>query len=66
MSRQHNTPYIVINDTSHALRPVENVFKETWLQDFIFTHSESLPIAEIEPVLSSWSYDDLEKAIRAT
>ena len=121
MSCQHNKPYIVINDVAHPLQPVEDVFKETWLQDFIFKHSESLPIAEIEPVfgplipvcrelrtkagpidnlfinkmglltlvecklwknpearrevvgqildyakeISSWSYDDLEAAIRA-
>lgn len=52
MSRQHSNPYVVTNGASIPLERVE-LFKEAWLQRFIFEHCEALPIAEIEPVFGS-------------
>jgi hypothetical protein len=49
MSRQHTAPYIVSGSTSQPLKLDHDEFNESWLQEFIFTHGEALPIAEIEP-----------------
>jgi hypothetical protein len=49
MSRQHTTPYIVTGKITRPLKPVENAFREDWLQEFIFSHHHVLPINEIEP-----------------
>jgi hypothetical protein len=49
MSRQHATPYIVTEKVTRPLKPDEDAFKEDWLQEFIFTHYQALPINEIEP-----------------
>jgi hypothetical protein len=49
MTRQHSSPYLVTGSGSQPLALVHDVFDETWLQEFIFAHSEALPIAEIEP-----------------
>jgi hypothetical protein len=49
MSRQHTAPYIVSGNTSQPLKLDHDEFNEPWLQEFIFTHSEALPIADVEP-----------------
>ncbi len=49
MTRQHTQPYIVRDDVSQPLVQLHDAFNETWLQEFIFAHSETLPILEIEP-----------------
>jgi hypothetical protein len=49
MSRQHTTPYLVTDSASQPLKLDHTAFNEMWLQDFVFSHSDALPIAEIEP-----------------
>src|ERR1700730_8718490 len=48
MSRQHSNPYLVTSGADFRLERIEP-FREARLQQFIFEHSEALPIAEIEP-----------------
>lgn len=50
MKRQHVRPYLVIHEAMHRLEYIDSAFDESWLQDFIFTHPEVVPVAEIEPV----------------
>jgi hypothetical protein len=52
MSRQHTTPYIVTDSTSQPLKLEHTAFNEMWLQEFVFTHGDALPISEIEPAFS--------------
>ena len=49
MNRQHKTPYLVIDKQFNKLLPATDVFDEGWLQNFIFTHHQAIPIDEIEP-----------------
>lgn len=49
MSRQFSTPYIVKQGVVYQLIPVANDFDENWLQNFIFTHHQAIPLNEIEP-----------------
>lgn len=53
MSRQHSAPYLVADSEGVALRVLEGAFNEAWLQEFVFRHSEALPISEIEPIFGS-------------
>jgi len=48
MPRQHSAPYLLTGSASHKLEPVHDIFKETWLQEFIFGHCQALPIDEVE------------------
>jgi hypothetical protein len=50
MSRQHGIPYVISEDRVHRLEPVTGIFNEKWVQNFIFTHHQAMPIYEIEPV----------------
>lgn len=52
MTRQHCDPYLINDGSSRVLEPVEGVFKEKWLQKFIFENPQSLPVNEVEPVFS--------------
>jgi hypothetical protein len=49
MARQHSSPYIFRDGSAQSLNQLLDAYNETWLQEFIFTHSEALPIGEIEP-----------------
>lgn len=49
MSRQHSTPYLVTSGVAYRLQQVNASFDESWLQDFIFKHHQTLPLDEIEP-----------------
>ena len=53
MRRQHGVPYILHNDKALRLQPVDGAFAEGWLQSFIFTHQQAIPLAEIEPAFGS-------------
>lgn len=58
MSRQHLNPYLVTDDatyqlSSYSILANEQKFNESWLQDFIFQHPQTLPVGEIEPVFAS-------------
>lgn len=48
MGRQHSAPYLVTDSVTQLLKPDHETFDEPWLQEFLFTHSDVLPIAEIE------------------
>jgi hypothetical protein len=49
MTRQHSSPYIFRHGGAQSLKQLHDAYNESWLQEFIFTHSEALPIGEIEP-----------------
>ncbi len=53
MTRQHTVPYIINDATCRPLRLAQVAFQEEWLQGFIFTHHQALPIGEIEPMFGS-------------
>ena len=46
MSRQHSTPYIIKEGKIYQLQPVAGIFDEDWLQKFIFTHHQTIPLNE--------------------
>jgi hypothetical protein len=43
---------VVSNEAVHRLEYTDSPFDEGWLQDFIFTHPETLPIVEMEPIFA--------------
>ncbi len=53
MSRQHTTPYLLNDDKVYALQPANRVFDEGWLQKFVFTHYQAIPLGEIEPAFGA-------------
>lgn len=53
MSRQHSTPTLVTGGAAYRLQQVNANFDESWLQDFIFKHHQTLPLDEIEPAFGS-------------
>jgi hypothetical protein len=52
MMRQHTAPYLTTAAGTLPLKVAQHNLSEEWLQDFIFTHPECLPVAEIEPLFS--------------
>jgi hypothetical protein len=47
--RQHRAPYLVRQGQVHQLQPATSAFNESWIQGFIFTNYQAIPVSEIEP-----------------
>ena len=48
MGRQHSQPYVVVDGQAQRLEAATSNFKEGWLQDFVFSHPQVLPVGEVE------------------
>ncbi len=51
--RQFVTPVLIRNGAAEPLTRIpldERTFKESWLQELLYTHPEMIPVGEIEPV----------------